>query len=185
MACLTPGGDHPLGWVEGKVPAGWEIVANQGDKHLARWVAADCDGCPLKSWPDQLPMLGAEVDGAGLIARILFHGPEDLSNLSEALARRGHVMEILSCSPRVEAPASIPRLLDLSELTSRQRDALLSAARLGYFDSGSRSSTKALASAMQCSPATANEHLRKALSRLVSAWAAGEGAPTSATASAA
>ncbi len=175
MACLTPGGEHPAGWLEGNVPAGWEIVANQGDKNLARWMQADCGTCPLRLWPDHLPLLGAEVDAEGIVARLLFRGAADLTDLAASLGQKGHSLEIMACSPRIEAPASIPRLLDLSGLTARQRDALLCASRLGYFRSGSRASTRALAQAMDCSPATANEHLRKALSRLVAAWSAGEG----------
>ena len=175
LACLIPASPYPIGWMDGRVPIGWEELARQGERSLARWTNMNCGGCPMREWPEALPLLGVEVDGEGLVARVLFQEAGDLTETFEALKLRGHQAEILSCSPKVEAPSSVTRLLDLSEMTPRQREVLLCAARIGYFESGSRASTRALAQALGCSPATANEHLRKALSKLSMAWAAAEG----------
>jgi hypothetical protein len=175
MSCLAPAREHPVGWIVGAAPPGWEPLARQGDLTLARAPAQDCSSCPLRGWPASLPLLGVDIDEGGLTARILFQEAGGLAAAIAKLAEAGHDAAVVACSPRVPDPEAVPRLLDLSGLAPRQRQALASAARLGYFASGSRASTRVLADAMGCSPATANEHLRKGLHRVVGAWATSEG----------
>lgn len=178
LACLVPASPHPVGWVEGRAPAGWEVLAKLGERTLTRAPSVDCGQCPMKDWPQAMPVLGVEVDSRGLLVRFLFDDGGALSRLCESLRAGGHVNEVVACSPRFDPPASIPRLIDLSGLTQKQRETLLCAVRIGYFDTGNRAASRALAQALGCSQATANEHLRKAMSKLSSAWATGEGAST-------
>jgi predicted DNA binding protein len=55
----------------------------------------------------------------------------------------------------------------LSELSERQRDAVVAATDRGYYDTPRSASVEDVAAALDCAPSTAAEHLRKAESRLV------------------
>jgi predicted DNA binding protein len=62
---------------------------------------------------------------------------------------------------------------DLSLLTDRQREAVEAAVDLGYYDSPRRATGADIAERIGCTPSTASEHLRKAESRVLSAYVGG------------
>ena len=54
-----------------------------------------------------------------------------------------------------------------TDLSDRQRDAVLVALELGYYDHPSETTHEAIAAELDCAPSTASEHLKKAEAKLV------------------
>jgi hypothetical protein len=85
----------------------------------------------------------------------------------------GSVVEALSDAVAVEVHAVGERGLDAqpgpAALSDRQREAVLAALELGYYDRPRAATHEDVAGALSCAPSTASEHIRKAEAKLVRA----------------
>lgn len=169
LQCARQGaGSPPVGWLEGKAPAGWKTIAQGQGGRLATNPSLACSQCPLAQALPGLVVSDALVRDAGVSVRFLYEDPEALQNALDDFASAGQRPRLQGCTngDLRGHPASVSQAL-----TVRQEECLRLAQQLGYFDADRRASVRDLADAMGCHAATAHEHLRKAVQKAVAACA--------------
>ncbi|WP_123537969.1 helix-turn-helix domain-containing protein [Halosimplex salinum] len=119
--------------------------------------------------------LASALDAGGLIVRtpVVFRDGEvharivgDPGPLQDAFERQGDDIEV-----RIDEITSTPSVDDGSTngLSDRQREAVVAAKELGYYESPREATHEDVAAVLGCSPQTAGDHLRKAEAKLVDA----------------
>lgn len=171
LQCQTPGviSGAPFGTLHGPESPRWQYVEPRASPHrgrVARLPDASCQECPFQDPGPGLLVTGVEVLDGAVVARLLFEEPPALDVMMARLRETGQKPEMVACTTPTDVGAPALRVVDRGAFTDRQWAALQAAAELGYFTGGPDGNTKALAKRLGCSPATANELLRKALAKL-------------------
>lgn len=159
----------PFGTLEGPESPTWQYIEPRSSPHrgrVARLPGASCVECPFQDAAPGTVVAGVQVVDGAVVARLLFEEPAALDAMLVRLRETGQNPEMVACTSPTDVGAPSLRVVDRGAFTDRQWAALQAAAELGYFTGGPDGSTKALAKRLGCSPATANELLRKALAKL-------------------
>ncbi len=167
--CHVPGG--PFGayaWTSGETPTGWKPLLACGGGSFVRLEEEDCSHCPLGALPPDAFPVAVEARADGLRVDLALPDANQLRVILRHWAARGQSPRIVN-GRMPDADRRALALIDMGLLTPRQREALETAARIGYFSAGGYAGVSDLAEQMGCSRSTAHEHLRKGLERLLRA----------------
>lgn len=117
---------------------------------------------------ERLVVLPPVVYGDGGVTARLVGAAETITDIVETLPDAVD-LEVHEVGERRLAASSIAAVL-----SDRQREAVLAALDLGYYDQPRQATHEDVAEALDCAPSTASEHLHKAEAKLVRAAFAGE-----------
>lgn len=167
--CMSRGqGGHPFGSLKGNTYSPWETALRGDDANWTHLPTASCQACPIAALPTNVYALKVEAHSDGVDVDVTFPNPQRLRVYLDRLEAAGQAPR-LAGQAKPGSPPRAKMVLDADLLTERQREALQTAAALGYFTPGRAVDLSDLAREMGCSRSTAHEHLRKGLGRLLEA----------------
>ena len=166
LRCVTRSDGGPLAHLsDGELDSWGEVRPCRQGQFVKRDHA--CRECPARMLPSDMVPTQVDVALGNVTLQVVFPRPASLSEAYHGLRMDGQAPHI---TRRRDGPAPAPAaLVDLGALTRRQREALETARRIGYFEEGNAVGVDDLAGAMGCSRSTAHEHLRRGMARLLDA----------------
>lgn len=137
-----------------------------GDQYVVSKIAATCI-CPVFTSRDCVPTI-KRVDGRRVTFSISFQDREELRGLIEDLRRVDASVSVDWLVSEGETPTTAE--IDVSEITTKQQEALETARALGYYDTPRQTDLSSIATELEISESAVSQRLNAAETKLVQSF---------------